>query len=90
MLLFKKVVFCAEFFALQHIKIWKWRFFDIESHESRRNVKLKKTHYFYRNPMYSTIAKSSGAGSEDRSGQLQISSMFYSFKICCKGCTLLH
>ena len=41
----KKKTFCAEFFALQNIKIWRWRFFGIESYEPERDVKLKKTHY---------------------------------------------
>ena len=39
-------MFRAEFLALQNIKIWRWQFFDIESLEPERNVKLKKTHYF--------------------------------------------
>ena len=43
---FKKDIFCEEFFSLQNIKIWRWQLFDIESYELGKNVKLKKPTIF--------------------------------------------
>ena len=47
-------------------------------------------HYFYSNPIYFTVAKSSGAASESRSWQLQISRMLQMFKIRYQSHTLLQ
>ena len=44
---FRKDIFCVEFFSIQHIKVWRWHFSDIESYGPERNVKLKKTPFFY-------------------------------------------
>ena len=42
----QKNIFCAEFLALQNIKIWRWRFFGIQSYEPKQDVKLKKKALF--------------------------------------------
>ena len=50
-----------------------------------KECETEKTHYFYSNPLYFTLAKSSGAASEGRSRQLYISGMLQTLKIATKG-----